>query len=130
MASNAVWCLCLTAGFIVNAGYSAVLLNKNRTWGLFSKAKAPAGYWLGASIMGVVCFASFMVYGSGATALGGVLGAIVGWPLFMSMALITSNVLGAVGGEWKGAPKKAHSYSILGIGLLIIAIVVISLGRT
>jgi len=95
MASNAIWSLTLTAGFIANAGYCVLLLRKNRTWGLFSAAKPPAGHWAGASLMGLLCFGSFMTYGSGATALGP-LGGIVGWPLFMSMALITSNALGAL----------------------------------
>jgi L-rhamnose-H+ transport protein len=129
MASNAIWSLCLTAGFIANAGYAAILLKRNGTWRLFSPAKAPTGHWVGGSLMGIICFASFMTYGSGATALGN-LGGIVGWPLFMSMSLITSNVLGALTGEWTGAPKKAYSYSLAGIGLLIVAITIISRGNT
>lgn len=44
----------------------------------------------------------------------------------MSLALITSNVLGAVTGEWKGAPKKAWMYSATGIRLLITAATVIN----
>ena len=77
--------------------------------------------------MGVVLFASFMAYGSGATALGP-LGGIVGWPLFMSMALITSNAWGAITGEWKGASRRAYGLSLVGIAFLIVAIVVISRG--
>jgi hypothetical protein len=53
----------------------------------------------------------------------------VGWPLFMSAALITSNLLGALSGEWKGAPRTAWNLSLAGIGVLIVAIVVIALGR-
>lgn len=127
MASNAIWSLTLTAGFIANAGYCVLLLNKNRTWGLFSGAKAPAGHWAGATLMGLVCFGSFMVYGMGATAMGS-LGGIVGWPLFMSMALITSNALGALSGEWKGAPRLAWTYSIIGVALLMVAITIIARG--
>jgi L-rhamnose-H+ transport protein len=78
--------------------------------------------------MGLLCFGSFLVYGVGATALGP-LGGIVGWPLFMSMALITSNTLGALSGEWRGAPRQAWLYSLAGIGLLIVAITVIARGN-
>jgi hypothetical protein len=46
----------------------------------------------------------------------------------MSMALITSNTLGALSGEWKGAPRRAWSYSIVGMALLIVAITVIARG--
>jgi L-rhamnose-H+ transport protein len=127
-ASNAIWCLALTSGCIANAGYCVILLNRNRTWDRFSSANAPGGAnWMLGIIMGVICFAGFMTYGTGATLLGP-LGGIVGWPLFMSMALITSNLLGAATGEWRGAPRQAWLYSIAGIGLLIVAITIISSG--
>jgi L-rhamnose-H+ transport protein len=77
--------------------------------------------------MGLLCFGSFIVYGAGANALGP-LGTVVGWPLFMSMALITSNTLGWLSGEWKGAPRRAITYAVLGIAVLIAAITVIALG--
>ncbi len=124
-ASNAIWCLTLTAGCLANAGYAAILLFKRRTWGLFSGAHAPAGHWVLGSIMGFICFAGFMVYGTGGTYLGK-LGGVVGWPVFMAFALITSNVLGALTGEWKGAPRKAYTFSVLGIALLITAATVIN----
>jgi len=127
MASNAIWSLALTSGFVANAGYCVYLLQKNRTWHLFSRANAPGGYWLGGSVMGLVCFGSFLAYGTGATALGP-LGGIVGWPLFMSMSLITSNFLGALTGEWTGASRRSYGYSLVGIGLLMVAIAVISAG--
>ncbi|MCU0228264.1 MAG: hypothetical protein MUF01_11550 [Bryobacterales bacterium] len=125
MASNAIWPLALTAGTLANAGYCIFLLNRNRTWGEFRGA-AP-GHWFYGSLMGALCFASFLIYGLGATALGS-LGGIVGWPLFMSMSLITSNLLGAFSGEWKGAPKAAWRYSMAGIAVLIVAITVIARG--
>jgi L-rhamnose-H+ transport protein len=127
-ASSAIWCLTLTSGFVVNAGYCLYLLDKNHTWQLFSSAASPAHYWFGGALMGLICFGSFLVYGMGATALGP-LGGIVGWPLFMSMSLITSSVLGAVTGEWAGATRRAYSYSVAGLALLILAIIVISRGN-
>ncbi len=125
LASNAIWPLALTAGSVANAGYAAWRLSRNRTWGQFRDA--PASHWIGGIAMGLLCFASFMVYGLGATALGR-LGGVVGWPLFMSMALITSNSLGALTGEWRGAPRSAWAYSIAGIAVLVIAIAVIATG--
>jgi len=127
MSSNALWALTLTAGFVANAGYAVYLLGKKRTWQVFSTVPAPIGYWAGAGLMGVLLFASFMAYGSGAIALGP-LGGIVGWPLFMSMSLITSNAWGAITGEWKGASRRAYGFSVVGIVFLIVAIVVISRG--
>ena len=127
MSSNVLWALTLTAGFVANAGYSVYLLSKNKTWGVFSSPSSPIGYWAGTGLMGILLFASFMAYGSGAIALGP-LGGIVGWPLFMSMSLITSNAWGAITGEWKGASPRAYGFSIVGIAFLIVAIVVISRG--
>jgi len=77
--------------------------------------------------MGLLCFGSFIIYGAGANALGP-LGAVVGWPLFMSMSLITSNTLGWLSGEWRGAPAKAVRYAAAGIAVLIAAITVIAAG--
>ncbi len=125
MASNAIWPLALTAGTITNAGYCIYLLNRNRTWSEF-RGSAPS-HWFHGSLMGALCFASFLIYGMGATALGS-LGGIVGWPLFMSMSLITSNLLGALSGEWKGSPPAAWRFSIGGIALLIVAITIIARG--
>jgi L-rhamnose-H+ transport protein len=128
LASNAIWSLTLTSGFIANAGYCVYLLQKNRTWRLFAADTASVSHWVNGSLMGVICFASFLAYGMGATSLGP-LGGIVGWPLFMSMSLITSNVLGAATGEWAGASRRSHAYSLVGILLLILAIGVISRGN-
>jgi L-rhamnose-H+ transport protein len=125
LASNAIWSLTLTAGCLVNAGYCVVLLNRNRTWDRFRLGGV--SHWLGASLMGLICFGSFMVYGMGATKLGP-LGGIVGWPLFMAMALITSNGLGAWSGEWRGAPRRAWLLALGGIALLIVAITIIAQG--
>lgn len=125
LASNAIWVLTLTAGCLVNAGYCVVLLNKNRTWRLFG-AGGP-GHWIGGAAMGLICFGSFMIYGFGATVLGP-LGGIVGWPLFMSMSLITSNLLGAASGEWASAPRRAWGLSVAGMALLIVAIAIIARG--
>jgi len=128
MAANGVWALTLTTGFLANAAYCIYLLQKNRTWGDFSAPTASAGYWFGGSLMGVLCFGSFIVYGIGAIALGP-LGGIVGWPLLMSMSLITANAWGALTGEWKGASRTSYAYSLLGIAFLIVAIIVISAGN-
>jgi len=125
MASNAIWPLALTAGVLANAGYCIYLLNRNRSWKEFRGAEG--NHWFFGCLMGALGFASFLIYGLGATALGS-LGGIVGWPLFMSMSLITSNLLGAFSGEWRGAPAVAWRYSMGGITLLIVAITVIARG--
>jgi L-rhamnose-H+ transport protein len=125
-AANTIWLVTLVAGFLPNALYA---LKRVRDENALKEFENQAGAnWFWSSLMGVLCFASFLVYGFGASALGD-LGAVVGWPLFMSMALITSNTLGKLSGEWKGAPAQAVRLSLAGIGMLVVAIVVISLGN-
>lgn len=124
-ASNAIWPLCLSAGLLANAGYSLLLLARNGSWKLFRRDTTASMFRAG--LMGLLCFGSFIVYGAGANALG-TLGPVLGWPLFMSMSLITSNSLGWLSGEWKDAPRKAVGYAIAGIAVLIAAIAVIAAG--
>jgi L-rhamnose-H+ transport protein len=124
-ASNAIWPLCLTAGLIANAGYAILRLRRNRSWRAFRGGDG--AYWIWGSLMGVLCFGNFIVYRAGANALGK-LGAVVGWPLFMSMSLIASNTLGWASGEWKGAPPKAIRFAVAGIAVLVVAIAMIASG--
>jgi L-rhamnose-H+ transport protein len=127
MASNAVWSLALTGGLLPNAAYCLYLLQKNRTWPLYRAPAAGAGYWFGASLMGLVWFGGLVVYGMGATVLGP-LGGIVGWPVFMAINITVANVWGALSGEWKGASRRSYAYSLVGIAILFVAIAVIGAG--
>lgn len=127
LASNAMWAPAMAGGFLANAGYSIYLLGKNKTWGLYSAPGISAGYWLGAIVMGLLWFGGISIYGMGASTMGP-LGGVLGWPVFMSMVIVTANVWGAVSGEWAGASNKAKRLSWLGIAILIAAIVVISVG--
>jgi L-rhamnose-H+ transport protein len=124
-ASNTLWALALTAGFVPNAGYALYLIGRHRNQAEFAVNTAANLGW--AALMGVLCYGSFLAYGQGAAALGE-MGGIIGWPLFMSMSLIMSNALGAVTGEWKNAPGKAVRLSAAGIAALIAAIFVIGMG--
>jgi L-rhamnose-H+ transport protein len=128
MAANPVWALALSAGFLANAGYCAILLNKNHTWPLFLKGKGPA-YTAGILVMGLLWFGAIVVYGVGAATLG-TLGGIVGWPLLMTMTVLTANFWGAVTGEFSRASQVSRYYWWGGIATLLVAIYVISLGGT
>ncbi len=125
-ATIAIWVVTLLAGFVPNALYALKRVAGDAAFGEFRNNAGPNVLW--GALMGLLCFASFLVYGFEASALGA-LGPVVGWPLFMSMALITSNTLGRLTGEWRGAPARALRYSWAGMGLLVLAIVVISTGN-
>ncbi len=129
MASNLIWALALSAGFLANAGYCTYLLQKNRTWGLLTPKAIPVRYWLGAVLMGIVWFFGIAAYGMGAADLGA-FGAVLGWPLFMAMNIIAANAWGAATGEWRGASRRTYGYSWAGIAVLLVAIYVISRAST
>lgn len=125
LAANAIWAIGLAGGFLVNAGYAVYLLGKNKTWANFRQPGTPAGYWLGASLMGALWYLGISIYGMGAAAMGP-LGGVLGWPMFMSVVIIMANVLGALTGEWKGAGAKAVRTAWTGIAILVAAITVIA----
>jgi L-rhamnose-H+ transport protein len=127
VATNAIWAPALTAGFLPNAGYALYLLARRRGWGLFTAPLIPKLYWAGASTMGLLWFGGISIYGNGAAVMGP-LGGVLGWPVFMSMVIVTANVLGALSGEWQGAGRRARVTSWAGIVILVAAIAIISRG--
>jgi L-rhamnose-H+ transport protein len=128
MSGNAIWALGVTCGCLPNAAYCIYLLNKNHTWSVYRQKNTGAAYLLGAALMGVLWFSGIMTYGVGADVMGK-LGGIFGWPVFISIAIVAGNFWGFLGGEWKGASRKALAYCLAGIGILFLAIGVISMGN-
>ncbi|WP_430817761.1 L-rhamnose/proton symporter RhaT [Carboxylicivirga sp. RSCT41] len=122
-ASNTIWSIALTCGFIANFIYCLYLLQKNKTAKLFKKS-APA-YWFWAALSGVIWYCSVMFYGMGSNKLGD-LGASVGWALMQSLAIIAGNVSGILAGEWKGANKSAVRIMVGGMLVLIAGVLVIA----
>lgn len=89
---NLAWALVISSGFIPNGFYSAYLLCKNNTWSNFSKGSLNQrlkNVGLGA-LMGVLWYSGNFVYGAGASGIG-LLGTVVGWPVFMVSTFDTSS---------------------------------------
>jgi L-rhamnose-H+ transport protein len=127
MAANPIWTLTVTGGFVSNFLYCVYLLNKNRTWAVFREGNPSANWPLGLS-MGLLWFGGIVFYGTGAASLGA-LGGVVGWPIFMTVDILAGLFWGAVSGEWKGASRRALVYNWTGVGILLVAIAVISAGN-
>lgn len=128
LAGNAVWALFFTMGFIVNFGYCLYLMitRKNLTSLVIPESKRNVG--LGA-LMALMWIGSFYLYGISAASLGR-WGVIVGWPLFISLSIVVGNLWGLWKGEWKGAPQTASSLLKYGLGVLLIAVVIIAFSNT
>ena len=124
MDANSIWVPALAGGFLINAGYAIYLLCKNKTWCKFTAQGTTAWHWTGSALMGALWFGGMSIYGIG-TALMGPLGKVVGWPVFMSVVIVTANVNGLLSGEWKGAKRSSLAVAWAGIALLVLAIIVV-----
>ena len=122
--TNVIWAPLVTAALVPYLIYCAYLWKKNKTAGLFFHPGTAINWVLGA-MMGVLWFGSTVIYGAATAQLAG-LGPILGWPLFMSSIIITSNVWGFVTGEWKTAGGKALTTMLAGILFLILGFVVLA----
>ena len=122
-ASNTIWSIALTCGFIANFVYCLYLLRKNNTARLF-KNSTPL-YWFWAALSGIIWYGSVMFYGMGSNKLGD-LGASVGWALMQSLAIIAGNVSGILAGEWKGAGKRSVTIMAAGMLVLLLGVLVIA----
>jgi L-rhamnose-H+ transport protein len=121
---NSVWLPLMLAGAIPSLFYCPYLMKKNKTSGNFS-LPGTGFYWFLALVMAVLWFASTIMYGVASGKLGE-LGAVLGWPLFMSLIVITASVLGIVTGEWKNTGKAPLRIQMAGAGTLVLAVIVLS----
>ena len=78
-------------------------------------------HWILAFVMAVFWFGSTLLYGAAAERLGS-LGPILGWPLFMSLIVITASLLGIFTGEWKGTGKRPLTTQLAGVAVLVAAV--------
>ena len=97
---------------------------KNGTWRNYF-AKGSGRDLVIASSMGGVHFLAQIPYGVGAFYLGA-LGTTVGWGVNIGMALVVAASLGFLTGEWKGASKTSTRTILGGIGVLLVAMVILA----
>ncbi len=123
-APNAVWMPLTLAGAIPNIVYCGYLLRKNHTGNRFRLART-GPYWFLAALMGVFWLGSVELYGVSAGKLGE-LGTVLGWPLFMSLIVITASLWGILTEEWKGTGRQPLQIMMGGVAVLVVAIFVLA----
>jgi L-rhamnose-H+ transport protein len=121
---NAVWLPLLIAGAIPNIAYCVYLLTRQRSWVNFRSQQTPA-YLALAVVMAVLWFFSTALYGVATTRLGE-LGVVVGWPVFMSLIVVTAGILGLATGEWKHSGATPAALQVVGMLLLVMAVITLS----
>jgi L-rhamnose-H+ transport protein len=127
VSGNVVWALLFTLGCVVNVGYCLYLMGAKRTLRAYWSAETARNVGLSA-VMALMWIGSFYLYGAGASRLGR-WGAVVGWPLFISLSIVTGNLWGISRGEWQGAPVRARRLLNAGLVVLLVAVVTIALSN-
>jgi L-rhamnose-H+ transport protein len=122
-ASNAVWLPLLGAGAVPNLLYCLYLMKRNSSGRNFMRARLD--HWLYSLLMAVFWFGSVFLYGASISRLGP-LGTAVGWPLFMSLIVITASLLGALTGEWKHSGRWPLAIQLTGVTALIFAVFILA----
>jgi hypothetical protein len=81
-----------------------------------------------AGVMALLHNAAIFLFGLGWIRLGN-LGVPVGYPVFMSLAIIVGNFHGFRAGEWKGASRQSVLWIMAGIGLLVAGVCILASGK-
>ncbi|MGH9448308.1 MAG: L-rhamnose/proton symporter RhaT, partial [Terriglobia bacterium] len=125
---NAVWAPLYTAALIPYLIYCIYLWRKHHSFRLFAAAGTGI-YWIFGIVMGLLWMGSSAIYGIGAARIGD-MGPVLGWPLFMSVIIITSSVWGFLMGEWKGAGKRSANVMILAVVFLVLGFITLAYSGT
>ena len=116
--SVVIWAPLLSSTLVPYLIFCALRWKKNHSWQYFF-APGTAMYWLLGLLMGALWFLSLVFYGAAAGRMAD-LGPVLGWPLFMSAIILTSNVWGLALGEWKGARSSSLVTMFAGLGGIIL----------
>lgn len=127
-AANILWPGYLLCGFIPYVLYMLYLHYKNKSFDAY-RQKGISKYYLFTIIMGIFTVGSLFFYAK-ASQLIGVLGPVIGWPMFMVVIILSSSFWGLKYGEWKNCGEKAKNTMELGLSLFIIAVAILGYGST
>lgn len=127
-AVNTLWLPIFLFGFLPTLVYCVYLFRRNRSWGAFAKP-GTGSHWFFGMLMGLLFVSGLSLYGIGSLRLG-VMGPVLGFPVYTSAMVLSANTAGVVTGEWRGSPRLAYAYELLGMLLLIASITVIAMGNS
>ena len=125
-AANAtVWAATLPGGAAVNIVYALWLARRRRT--LPTLWRAPLDLGLGIA-MGLGFFLMVLLLGHGMRAMGA-MGASLGFGLYQGVQIVAFQSVGVLGGEWRGVASKPRRQMLAALAMILLAIVVMSLGK-
>ena len=118
----------LWGGAISACLYCVVQLTKNRTWGRLA-GPGIRKILLLALVMAILHDAAVFFFGLAWINLGTDVAVLVGYPVFMSFAIIVGNFHGFRTGEWKGASRQSIAWILTGIAVLIVGVCILAKGN-
>jgi L-rhamnose-H+ transport protein len=121
-ATNVIWLPLLLAGAVPNIAYCVWLMKRNQTGSMYRVGRS---HWALAAMMAGLWFGSTLLYGLAASQLG-TWGPVLGWPLFMSLIVVTATMLGMITGEWKNCGALPIRIQWTGVTVLVLAIFILA----
>jgi L-rhamnose-H+ transport protein len=125
-ANISVWAGGLVGGALVNLLYPAYLMTKKKTWHLLFDNSLDINL---SRTIGVQFILSIILLGLGMRFLG-VLGASIGFGIQQAMQLIGNQLVGFLGGEWKGVTGKPRLFMYTSIIVILIAVIILAYSNT
>jgi len=125
-ANFTVWALGILGGALVNIIYAAYLMTRKKTWQLLFIRKEELIY---GPLVGLQFIISIIILGKGMLLLGA-LGASIGFGIQQSLQVIGNQLVGFIGGEWKGINGKPRKLMYLGLMVILIAVCVFAYSNT
>ena len=127
-AGNVIWVVLFTSGGILNIFYCAYLMGVNKTAGRYRAGGSLKNFVL-LLFMSLMWIGSFILYGVGATMMGG-WGTVIGWAVYMVLSIAVANVWGIVQGEWKGVSRVTKMVMVRALVILFVAILIFAYSGT
>lgn len=125
-ANFTVWAFGILGGALVNILYAAYLMTKKKTWHLLFIRKDEIIF---GAIAGLQFIFSIILLGRGMILLG-ILGASIGFGIQQSMQVVGNQLVGFLGGEWKGVNGKPRKILYAAIAVILIAVIIFSFSNT
>lgn len=125
-ANLTVWTLGIFGGALVNIIYAVYLMTRKKTWYLLFIRKEELIY---GSLVGLQFIISIIILGKGMLLLGA-LGASIGFGIQQSLQVIGNQLVGFIGGEWKGINGKPRILMYLGLMVILLAVCVFAYSYT
>jgi hypothetical protein len=125
-ANVTVWAFACVGGLLVNVGYASFLMTKNKTWNLLFSRKYEI---ITGALAGLQFIISVILVGRGMVLLG-IMGASIGYGIQQSLQILGGQTIGFAGGEWKGVTGKPRRIMYLGLGVILLAVIILAYSNT